>query len=62
MAQRVNAGIRPVLLILGLLLVLLPAQVHAFGAGSMFCPSVPMPLTRRALCPNLARHRVDFHR
>ncbi|BDD55174.1 hypothetical protein MAP00_000721 [Monascus purpureus] len=35
MAQRVNAGIRPVLLVLGLLLVLLPAQVHAFGAGNI---------------------------
>lgn len=35
MALGGSAGIKPALLILGLLLVLLPGQVHAFGAGSM---------------------------
>lgn len=33
------------LLILGLLLVVLPAQVHGFGAGSMFPLEISLSLT-----------------
>lgn len=38
MALGTGCGVKPMLLVLAVLLVLLPAQVHAFGAGSMYRP------------------------